>query len=470
MSIRLRLTLLYTVILALVLLISGGILYATQARITFREYQDMVMGATRFLDDVEHTSKDMATQPPSLPSLRPPDARRRFPIQPYIQIRNQHGDLLETDPLLEETVIPITDNQIARVQQNERWFEIVTVESERFLVYTREAKTGAENYIVQIAVSLAERDRYLGGLSRLLITGLAIVLLVAFGIGWFMAGLALQPIKRITQTAQLIGAERDFSRRVNHTGPNDEIGELANTFNGMLFELEGAFSQMKQSLQVQQQFTADASHELRTPLTTIRGNIDLLQRQPPIDEEDREDVLADTAEETERLMRLVNNLLVLARADTKRELKLEPVEAQPLIEDVYKQIKRLAPQRTITCAEIPNGVISANRDAFKQVLLVLLDNAVKHTPPEAAITLRAGRNEGRFWVSVADTGPGIPSAQLPRVFDRFFQASSSRTGGGYGLGLSIAKELTEAQGGTIAVQSEAGNGAAFTITLPLADS
>lgn len=466
MSIRLRLTLLYTIILALVLLILGGVLYVTQARTTFREYQDRVMGAARFLDDVERASEDMNTPPPSMPSLRPPDARRRFPLQPYIQIRNENGELLETDPLLDETVIPITPSQIARVQQNERWFEIITVENERFLVYTREAKTGGQNYIVQIAVSLAERDRYLSGLGQLLLTGMAIVLLVAFGIGWFMAGLALQPIKQITQTAQLIGAERDFSRRVDHTGPNDEIGELANTFNGMLFELEGAFSQMKQSLQVQQQFTADASHELRTPLTTIRGNIDLLQRKPPIDEEDRDDVLVDTAEETERLMRLVNNLLVLARTDTKRELKLEPVEAQPLIEDVYKQIKRLAPQRSITCADTPDVVISANRDAFKQILLALLDNAVKHTPLEAAITLRAGQDNGRFWVSVADTGPGIPPTHLSRVFDRFFQSSTSRTGGGYGLGLSIAKELTEAQGGSIAVQSEAGCGTTFTVTLP----
>lgn len=470
MSIRLKLTLFYTIILALVLIIFSGTLYATQARITLQEYQGRMIGATHFLDERPPAENAPLQQNPRQFSLRPPDAGRRFPSQPYIQIRNENGQMLEADPLLDETVIPITDSQIARARQHERWFEIITVENERFLVYTRDGQIDSQNLIVQTVVSLAEWDRYLGGLGRLLITSVAVVLLLAFGIGWFMAGLALQPIKQITQTAQVIGAERDFSRRVKHTGPNDEIGELANTFNGMLFELEGAFSQMKQSLQVQQQFTADASHELRTPLTTIRGNIDLLQRQPPIDEEDRDDVLADTAEETERLMRLVNNLLVLARADTKRELKLEPVEAQPLIEDVYKQVKRLAPQRAITCADIPNGVISANRDAFKQVLLALLDNAVKHTPPEAAITINAVQNNGQFSVSVADTGPGIPPANLPHVFDRFFQASSSRSGGGYGLGLSIAKELTEAQGGAIAVQSEAGNGATFTVTLPLADS
>lgn len=468
MSIRLRLTLLYTGILALILITFSGMLYTMQSRNTLKEYQDRISGVVRIMDEPNRNLRSWIVQPPQF-FLRP-GTEKRPQNQPYIQIRNIIGVLLEADPNLNETVIPIDAEQIRRAENNEQWFDIASVDGERFLVYTRIASHLDNDYIIQIAVSLAERDRYLSGMSRILITGVSIVLILAFGIGWFMAGLALRPIEKITRTAQLIGAERDFSRRVDHTGPKDEIGELAGTFNGMLSELEGAFRQMKQSLQVQQQFTADASHELRTPLTTIRGNIGLLQRDPPIDDEDRADVLIDTADETERLMRLVNNLLVLARADTGRTLKLGPLEAGSLIEDVCKQMRRLTPQRAIICEPIPAATISANRDSLKQVLLVLLDNAVKHTQPESEITLSAAIEGEQLAVSVRDTGPGIDPAQLPHIFDRFFQGNTARSGAGAGLGLSIARELVEAQGGTIEVQSEIGHGSTFTLRLPIANN
>ncbi len=130
-----------------------------------------------------------------------------------------------------------------------------------------------------------------------------------------LAGTALRPIHRITQTAQAIGAEHDFSRRVEHKGPTDEVGQLAVTFNDMLAELESAYRQLEEALDSQRRFVADASHELRTPLTTVRGNIELLRAEPPIAPQERAEILADTTEEVDRLIRLVNQLLVLARVD-----------------------------------------------------------------------------------------------------------------------------------------------------------
>jgi signal transduction histidine kinase len=136
-----------------------------------------------------------------------------------------------------------------------------------------------------------------------------------------LAGAALRPIQHITETAQAIGAERDFGRRVEYAGPRDEVNWLARTFNAMLGELQGAYRQMEDSLQAQRRFAADASHELRTPLTTIRGNLGLLQREPPIAPEDRVAAINDMVDETERLMRLVNSLLLLARADAHQPLR-----------------------------------------------------------------------------------------------------------------------------------------------------
>ena len=179
--------------------------------------------------------------------------------------------------------------------------------------------------------------------------GCSLAILAAFAVGWGLAGTVLRPIHRITLTAQAIGAEHDFGRRVQHTGPTDEVGQLAITFNTMLAELESAYRQLEQSLDSQRRFVADASHELRTPLTTVRGNIELLRREPPIDAKERADVLADTKDEVDRLIRLVHQLLVLARADAGQALQREPLPIKPLLEDVCRQARLLAPQRTIRC-------------------------------------------------------------------------------------------------------------------------
>ena len=199
--------------------------------------------------------------------------------------------------------------------------------------------------VVQLARSLAEQDESLETLRNALLIGSVLVVVLAFIIGWVLSGAALRPIQRITDTAQIIGAQRDFDRRVDYRGPPDEVGQLATTFNGMLNELQGAYRQTEQTLQQQRRFVADASHELRTPLTTIRGNLGLLRRQPPIAEEDQRAVLSDMVDETDRLIRLTNDLLVLARSDAGRSLRRERVPIAPLVDDVCRQAKLLGEQR-----------------------------------------------------------------------------------------------------------------------------
>jgi two-component system OmpR family sensor kinase len=301
-----------------------------------------------------------------------------------------------------------------------------------------------------------------------LIVGSLFVVVLAFIIGWVLSGAALRPIQRITDTAHVIGAQHDFDRRVDYHGPPDEVGQLATTFNGMLNELQGAYRQTDQALQSQRRMVADASHELRTPLTTIRGNLGLLQRQPPISADDEAAVMTDLVDETDRLIRLVNDLLVLARSDTGRPLRSERVPIAPLVDDVCRQAGLLGAERIIVCEAVPEATVVGDRDAIKQVLLILLDNALKYTPAGGTITIGAAVADRVVALRIGDTGPGIAPESLPHIFERFYRSDQARTGSGAGLGLAIAKELIEAQHGEITVSSAIGKGSTFTATLPLA--
>ena len=268
--------------------------------------------------------------------------------------------------------------------------------------------------------------------------------------------MTLRPIHRITQTAQQIGEERDFTRRVAYTGPQDEVGQLANTFNQMLTRLQDAYQKMEHALHMQRDFVADVSHELRTPLTTLRGNIGLLQRNPPAPPEEQSDILADMLDESDRLIRLVNDLLLLARADAGRNLVKEPLEIQPVIEETVRQVRLLDPHRQITL-DIPTDLlILGDRDAFKQVTLILLDNALKHST--SAIEVRAELNASQIEIHVQDHGEGVSPEILSHIFDRFYRSDNSITIPGFGLGSPIAKALVESIGGEITISSELGKG------------
>jgi signal transduction histidine kinase len=267
----------------------------------------------------------------------------------------------------------------------------------------------------------------------------------------------------MTRSAQAIGAERDLSRRVAHHGPPDEVGELASTLNRMLSRLEEAARETEVALRMQRQFVADVSHELRTPLTTLNGNISLLRREPPIGEADRREVLADMASESQRLIRLVRDLLSLARADARALQRVRPVALEPLLDDVCRQARLLDPDRSILCVPECELHILADDDATRQVLLVLMDNAVRHGRGQIRVSARLSGDTVE--VAVSDEGPGIAPEDLPHVFGRFYRGQHSDAEAGSGLGLAIAKALVEAQRGTIRVESEVGGGSTFTLAL-----
>jgi signal transduction histidine kinase len=473
MSIRLRFTLLYSAILAVTLAIFSLALYSIQAQTTLDALKaDLVRSAQGLDDPIIRSITDpnfSATKPPREPpppipfaNFSPDQTFQDLPEREIVRLLDSAGNLVASPFGRSTDTLPLSAVGLETLQsQVERW-ETGDVQDQRLLIYNRPiVLNGGVAYILQVARSLTERDRSLQVLAVTLFVASLVTVLIAFGIGWAFSGITLKPIQRITQTARAIGAERDFSRRVAYTGPPDEVGQLATTFNSMLARLQDGYQRVAHSLEMQRNFVADVSHELRTPLTTLRGNLGLLRREPPIPSDERDDILKDMVDESDRLIRLVNDLLILARADAGRSLSREPFDISPLLEETCHQARQLNPQRKILLQSPAQLAISGDRDAFKQVLLNALDNALKHSTGD--ISVQAADAGLQVEIRIQDCGPGIPPAKLEHIFDRFYRGEDGAEIPGFGLGLSIAKALVEAQGGTIKMESELGKGSVLVL-------
>lgn len=323
----------------------------------------------------------------------------------------------------------------------------------------------AENHFMgwlQVAQTLGSVQETLENLYRQTLLRMPMVLLLAGLGGLFLANRALKPIDRISRTAQAISAQ-DLSGRINYRGPADELGQLAATFDQMLDRLQAAFER-------EQRFTADVSHELRTPLTVIKGRIGVTLGRTRTATE-YESTLQDMEKAVDRLIRLSNDLLFLARLDQGR-LSWEPseVDLSELLFAIVEQVQPLAELQKIALVEDmpPDLVIHGEPDHLIGLFLNLLDNAIKHTPMAGKVTVRAFRSGGEVCVVVSDTGAGISPEHLPHLFERFYrvEAARSRSTGGAGLGLAIAYEIVRLHEGTIDVSSQPNQGTSFTVRLP----
>lgn len=481
MSIRLRLTLIYSTILALTLIIFGAALYIIQARDTLdalksdlRRSGENISTAVLWRHLRPDELRPEPARPPPVPfeTFSDDPAFQRLREREIVRVLGADGKLIASPFGSQVDALPLSNAGLQALRGGNEWWELVSTQSGRLLIYNRPviADEGVIS-IVQVARPLTEHDRSLGVLGSTLLIAGVVTTLIAFGIGWALAGVTLRPIHRITQTAQAIGNESGtneltLARRVDYHGPNDEIGQLAKTFNTMLARLQEAYQRLSQALSMQRNFVADVSHEMRTPLTTVRGNLELLRRQPPLPAEEQSDVLSDLVEESDRLIRLVNDLLVLARADVGLNLRKEPVLIRPTAEEVCRQVYQLDPQRDISL-DVPSELaLSGDRDAFKQVLLILVDNALKHTA--GAISIGARLNESQVMVQVQDAGPGLAPEKLEHIFDRFYRGEADPNVPGFGLGLAIAKALVEGQGGKISIESQPGSGSKVSLQFPAA--
>jgi len=315
---------------------------------------------------------------------------------------------------------------------------------------------------MQLASEIGMIDSTRNTLLRILLLTALLSMVIAGISSWLSIGRALAPIAAVTDTAQQISKTDDLSRRIPYHGPeHDEVGRLITAFNETLGRLEHLFAS-------QQRFLADVSHELRTPLTVIKGNVDLMCKIGSADEES----LIGIEEEADRLTRLVGDLLLETQAESgKLPLYFAPVELDTLLLEVFKEMHFLTHDRIqLKLTEIDQVLVNGDRDRLKQVLINLVSNAINYTPPGGEVYLSLGIVGDNARLIVRDTGPGIPNEDVPHIFERFYRAEKSRSRskvGGFGLGLSIAYWIVTNHGGRIEVNSAEGKGTTFCIWLPL---
>lgn len=299
----------------------------------------------------------------------------------------------------------------------------------------------------------------------IIVIGASFSIMVSVGLGLWLSEQALEPVKAITAAASSIAHTEDLHTRLEWQGAMDEMGDLTQVFNDMMERLELLFD-------IQHRFIGDVSHELRTPLTSIIGNIEIMQRYG---------VDADSVEaihrEAERMARMVDDLLLLTRADSgELVVDLYPLDLESIVLDAYQQAQKQAAAKhhTLLLERLEPARINGNADRIRQLLANLIHNAIKFTADGGTITLAVYKQGDEAIIDVQDTGIGISEADLQRIFDRFYQADSARyhhsETDGAGLGLSIASWIVDIHSGTIHVHSTLGEGTLFRTHLPLADA
>jgi len=452
MSLRLRLTLLYSLLMGGILLIFGAAAYLLVNNVLVSQVDDML----------EVTANEFV-KTAGVDSLE----RVRFVSSPVNTETDIHVQVWGLDNSLQDSYGLLGQSGIAFDPANKRakrpGYRETSVDTTQLRVLSVPlTHNGGQVAVMQVATPLdtVESARtYL--LYVLLVLWFYGVIIAGFA-SWFTLGQTLEPLKSIVETAENINRADDLSRRIPQLGlEQDEIGSLVVSFNQTLERLEALFTS-------QQRFLADVSHELRTPLTVIKGNVDLMRRMKQFDDES----LTSIDQEAGRLTRLVGGLLMLAQAESgKLPLNFKPVELDLLITEVFQEMRIIAGRKVrVHLNEIDQMQVNGDRDRLKQVLINLVANAIQYTPQNGDVFLSLAKVGDQARIVCRDTGPGIPSDDLPHIFERFYRAEKSRTRGkstGFGLGLSITHWIVEHHGGRIEVESKEGKGTAFAIFLPL---
>ncbi len=315
-------------------------------------------------------------------------------------------------------------------------------------------------YIVQVASPLESIRIALNNLKVGLFILFPITVLVTGTMGAFLAKVTLHPVDSMIETILKIRAE-NMHVKLKIPNTKDEIQKLAETFNDMLGRLESAFNN-------QRRLFADLSHELKTPLTILKGEFEVILKKARSNVE-YQGTLKSALEETDRIIRLAENLLILAKFDSKEmSQKSERLDIAALLQGIVNNVKGLAELKEIAILfSVPKELwIYGDQNQLKTLFLNIVENAFKYTPEKGRIEITASKGDTIADISIKDTGPGIPEDEIEHIFDRFYRVDKSRSSSGFGLGLSIAKSIAEAHGGGISVQSRPGEGTAFVISLP----
>jgi two-component system, OmpR family, sensor kinase len=458
MPLSLRLTLWYTAITALVVVAASGLIFLSVAGNLQRDV-DAGLAA-----EADALARAITVQGGGL--LRPlrlvlPDINAVGGGDLLIQVLDARGAVVDRSESLGRSALPANSDVARAMQQGSPSFITASLPGGRLRLYTLPLVwEGQVVGALQVARSLAGRDSAELRLLQALGAVDVVLLLVAAGAGWAMARGALRPIATVTATAEAIARSGELERRVPAADARDEVGELAATFNRMLDRLDAA-------LTAQRRFVADASHELRTPLTTLRLDLSTLRRgdagRAPQDVE----ILEAMDGELQRLSRLVEGLLALARADAGQPLERAPVALDAVVRKVHQDALARADGRSVTLEAVEPVQVAGSADHLEQVARNLVDNALKYTQPGGQVALAIRSHDGTAELVVRDDGVGIAPEDAPRIFERFYRATTARGRAGAGLGLAIAAWIVRAHGGTIAVDSAPGAGSTFTVRLPV---
>lgn len=472
MSLRLRLSLFGAAVVALALVLFGLAIFGLVARsVDTNQDQELRTRAGAAVSELASTpSANLAPRPP----LAPIDLRSSFEI--FLEVLAPDGSLIYSTGVLNGTSPAVPFRILDEATRNGGAFA-TQGEANGGTQLRMYAQPFPGGYVLAGQSTRVPQSNLSGIVGFLIISGVP-TLLAALAASWLVAGRALKPLKEVAAAADDIGRTRDFGRRLSGRRSRDEVALLAASFNRMLDELQDAYRGLGSALDAQRHFVADASHELRTPLTTIQGNAGLLAQGPPITEEVRRAAAADIAEESQRMARLVDRMLTLARADSGLQLNLTPVELRPLVGEVCRQAGAVHPDRTIL-VEAVDATVAGDEDALRQLLWILLDNALRNARSRISVHLGVDGDWARLMVG--DDGVGIATDDRDRVFERFYKADAARAGPdvagaradptparrGAGLGLSIARWITDQHRGRIIAAGSPDGGAGLFVDLPL---
>ncbi len=449
-TIRFRLNALYLLALALLLTAFGGVAYHLLSRDLYRNLDESLRTRVAELQS----------------SIKVEDQQIRFEqkFNDLILIYDANGALSQRlGPNVRFANIEEMVQQALFGQSS--FLTAQTNEGQDVRLYATPFNLDSQTRIAIVAGRLTREIREILAIFRVVIifAALAVVILAGVG-GMFMANRTLKQVDHITDIAREIG-EGDLSRRIDIRS-EDEMGKLAATLNWMILRLETAFRK-------QRQFAADASHELRTPLAIIQAESSLVLDKKRTQAEYRKS-LELVSQEVSYMAEIIGKLLLLARSDAAEETAdFQEVNLKDLLRDVSSVVESLAQEKGLvfTLGALDNLTVKGDRLKLRQLFLNILDNAIRYTPSGGAVSGSLVRKEGNAYVTVCDTGAGIPPEHLPHIFDRFYRVDNarSRADGGTGLGLAIASSIAKLHGGEIQVESQVGKGSAFYVTLPLAD-
>ena len=459
LSIRTRLALIYTGLLAAALVVFGTGMY-----LVLRDQLERSFNAA-LLANAEHAAGALAQDVDAEGTLRPSDrlVEQFASTGGRVVVLDAAGTALADSSQPGTAPLSITAADLAAADAHAHATRDLSAggDAARLTVEPIRLPDGTLVGYVAWADSTRPLRDVLTTVSSALVVGGSLVIGLALVGGLVLARRALAPVADVTETARAISLSGDFAARVEAGQRGDEVGELAVAFNEMLEALE-------QNHQALQRFLGNASHQLRTPLTTVRANLDLAER-PGLPADERQAILADARDEAERMGRLIGDLLSLARAESGARIEFAPVELDAVIVESVRRERQAAPHVRMTVESVEPAVVEGDRDRLRELIGILLENAARYTPAGGKVTAALEVRGGRAIVRVTDTGIGLDETDRERLFERLYRGSRAREmrPSGTGLGLAIAKWIVESHAGTLELVNRDGGGTVATVELPV---